>query len=85
MTSVRRSPGRQILWSLSQTFTLFEPSDTFPREIAALIGIGAAWKVPALTSTLTSVSPAFDRREAIAPIRIGAARRVPCTKGTARF
>ena len=34
-----------MLESLSQTFTIFEPSDTFKRDMLIIFGIGAVFKL----------------------------------------
>ncbi len=37
--------GEQVLWSLSQSFTLFDPADTFGTDVACLAAIGLAFKL----------------------------------------
>ncbi len=43
-TRARRRRG-QVLGTLSQTFTIFEPSDTLGRDLLVLFGIGAVHKL----------------------------------------
>jgi hypothetical protein len=39
-------PSRtQVLTTLSQTFTIFEPSDTLVRDMLIVFGIGATYKI----------------------------------------
>ena len=39
-------PARaQVLTTLSQTFTIFEPSDTLGRDMLIVFGIGATYKI----------------------------------------
>ena len=39
-------PARtQVLTTLSQTFTIFEPSDTLARDMLIVFGIGATYKI----------------------------------------
>jgi hypothetical protein len=38
--------GKQVLWSLSQSVTLFDPAaDTFGADVACIAGIGLAFKL----------------------------------------